>query len=298
MKFLFRVVKPGGFLVPTQFVDTILSVAPQKSIIRPNATVIPAGDRPDAPLEIPYFEQDDEMGGIEHTHRKENEDMDESSPGFGLMKLEPKEYSTFVDVSKKSIENITAISAFLERRFGMSMASKEDYLFMNGLGGDKQPLGLLNSLCKILVDRNTSGQIKYADIALIMASMLDFDGAFWIINQKSMPSIMTLADSNGNSIFIQGDATKKISSSLLGFPIKWSSRVQSLGSEGDISFVNPNYYVIKDGSGPAVEIYDVQPKKRLLTFTSVWNVDAQCWVKEPITREDGEEYSPVIKLTA
>ena len=292
---LISVGSSGGFLIPPQFQNTILSVDPQRSVVRSRATVIPAGDPPDAVFEIPYF--DSESGDIEYTSRKESGTMDESDPKFGLLKLQPTEKSTYVEVSKKTLENAPAVSAFLERRFNLSKQAKEDYLFINGSGED-EPQGIINSPAKISVSRNTSADIKFVDISSMLARQLDMSKGFWMISQSALPKIVALTDSAGNSIFIAGDVTKGISPSLLGFPIVWTSRTPALGTEGDISFLNLDYYLIKDGSGPYIDMYDVQPKTRMLIFTSVWNVDGQVWLKSPLTREDGVTYSPIVTLEA
>lgn len=285
----------GGNLVPTQFLDSILQVDPARSIVRPRAQVIPPGERPDATLEIPYFDMSDEYGDIEPETRAEDGTMSENDPTFGLLSLTPKEKSSYVEVSKKSLENITAISSFLERRFRLSKEAKEDYLFLRGTGTG-EPKGVLNAAARILVSRDTSANVKFADVTSMLASMLDFTGAAWVINQEALPKIVALADSNGNAVYIAGDASKGIPPTLFGFPVLWSSRNPGLGTAGDVMFANLSYYIIKDGSGPAIEMFDVQPKTRLVTFTSTWNTDGDLWLASAITREDGNDYSPVIVL--
>lgn len=284
----------GGNLVPSQFMDTILKVDPATSVVRPRATVIPAGDPPDAPFEIPYFDQSTDFTP---SKRGESDTMSEGSPEFGLLTLTPVELSIFIDVSKKAMNNITSLSAFLENMFRTRNNAKEDTLFLTGDGTDG-PKGVLNADCKIGVSRDTSSQIKFADVAAMMSSQLDFGKAFWIINQQAIPQVAAIADANGNSIFIQGNLAQNLPPSLMGAPIVWSPRISALGTEGDIMFVNLDYYLIKDGSGPAVEMYDVTPKTRMLTFTSVHNVDGDTWLKAAITREDGNTYSPVVTLEA
>lgn len=285
----------GGFMIPPQFSQNILAVDPSRAIVRSRAVVIPAGDMPDAEFQIPYFDQDDEHGGVSYTKRKEGGTMGESDVDIGLLKLKPQEQSTFVDVSKKTMENAPALASFIETRFRMGKLAKEDYLFINGSGVD-QPLGLLKSNCRIAVPRNTTANIKFVDIATMMASQLDMAKGFWLCTQRAIPQLVALTDSAGNSIYIAGDVSKGIPASLLGFPIVWSTRTPAVGEEGDISFVNLDYYLIKDGSGPFIDMYDVNPKQRMLTFTSVWNVDGQVWVKNAITRDDGEKYSPIVTL--
>ena len=47
----------GGFLVPQQFMDTLLSVSADRAIFRNLSRVIPAGSPPDAAITIPALDQ-------------------------------------------------------------------------------------------------------------------------------------------------------------------------------------------------------------------------------------------------
>ena len=47
----------GGFAIPEQFKPELMMVDPQMSIVRPRATVIPAGSPPDATLTMPALDQ-------------------------------------------------------------------------------------------------------------------------------------------------------------------------------------------------------------------------------------------------
>ncbi|MGB9825909.1 MAG: phage major capsid protein, partial [Desulfofundulus sp.] len=57
----------GGFAVPVQFRQEMLMIKPEAAIVRPRATVIPAGDPPDSMVTVPAFRQgaNGVLGGVE-----------------------------------------------------------------------------------------------------------------------------------------------------------------------------------------------------------------------------------------
>ncbi len=289
----------GGYLVGTEMLQTILAVNPERQIIRPRALVIPAGDQPNATFEIPYFDQSTSVAGsIAFAHRKEDVDMTESDADFGLLKLEAKEQSTYIQIGKKTATNgqAVALGAFISTFFLREKQATEDYKFLNGTGNN-EPIGMLNAACKISVTRNTSSQIKFADVTSMIVSLLDENGAIWIANRKSMAQIVQIADAAGNNLIYQpGNITQGIPATLFGIPLFKTTNTPSLGAEGDLMLVNPNYYVIKDGRPFELLTYDVRPEKQLLDFVGLWDVDGAPWVKSAITFKDGNSYSPIVVL--
>src|SRR5690606_27954016 len=52
----------GGYLVPTDFRTELLQVDPQSALVRPRATVIPAGSQPDAEVAMVALDQSGDKG--------------------------------------------------------------------------------------------------------------------------------------------------------------------------------------------------------------------------------------------
>lgn len=289
----------GGLLVGTEMARTILSVNPEREIIRPRAMVIPAGDQPNATFEIPYFDQSSSVAGsVAFEHRKESEDMSESDADFGMLRLEPKEQSTYLQIGKKTAVNGNAVGlgAFLSQFFRREKAASEDYMFLRGTGNN-QPLGMLNAPCKLNVTRNTSASIKFADLTGMVVKMLDQTGAMFAANRTALSELVSIADASGNNLIYQpGNITQGIPSTLFGIPLMFTTNLPALGTEGDLMLINPNYYVIKDGRAWELMLYDVRPEKQLLDYVGVWDVDGAPWLKSAVTMKDGNSYSPVVVL--
>lgn len=289
----------GGYLVGEDMLMTIMAIRPEQEIIRPRATVIPAGDQPNAAFEIPYFDQSSSVaGGIAFAGRKEDETVSEADADFNSLRLEPEEQSAFLQIGKKTALNgdAVALGTFLANFFRREKLATEDYLFFNGSGAG-QPQGILNSSCKLTVTRDTASKIKFADVAGLETKQLDDFGSIWVANKRAKAELATLSDANGNNlIYNAGDIQRGIPASLFGKPIFFTTNVPSLGTEGDLMLINPNYYIIKDGRGWELMVYDVRPDKQLLDYVGLWDVDAASWVANAIQFKDGNTYSPFVVL--
>ena len=292
----------GGYLVPEKWIPGILKVASEDGIVRPRATVIPAGSPPDAELNIPVLNQagaasHDMFSGVWFQWTNEGGAKPDKEPEFDSIKLAPEEYSASTILTDKIIRNAPALEAFVKAIYSRAQVAYEDYYFLNG-NGVNQPLGIINSPAYIQAVRTGAG-IVFADILLMLAQIIPGGRYEWIISRSCFAQIVNLVDANGNTIFIGGDITKAVPDRLMGYPIKWTFRVPALGAVGDITIADVSYYLIKDGFGPAFDtskhVYFVSNKTVLKMFA---NVDGQPWVNGTITAEDGAtEISPFVGLS-
>ncbi|GEA17506.1 phage major capsid protein [Moorella sp. E306M] len=291
----------GGFAVPTQFRDDMLMLRPEEAIVRPRATVIPAGDPPDGMITIPAFDQGAKgvFGGVEVYWVGEGEEKPETGAGLREVSLQPHEVAAHTVVTDKLLRNWQAASSFISTLLRSAVVAAEDMAFLRGNGVAK-PIGVLNGAGTIAVNRAVAGQITSNDVINMLAKLLpeSKQRAVWIANQSALPQIATLQDAAGNYIFIKGDATRGIPDTLLGIPIRFTGKTPALGQKGDLILVDFTYYLIKDGSGPFVaaseHVYFKQNKTVIKVF---WNVDGKGWVNEPLTLEDGiTKVSPYVVL--
>ena len=293
----------GGYLVPEKFAPGLLQVAGENGIVRPLATVIPAGSpSPDAELNIPLLNQagaseKDMFAGVWYTWTSEGGAKADVQPAFDSVKLAPEEYSASTILTDKLIRNAAAVEAYVKAVYSRAQVAFEDWHFLRGTGV-MQPLGVLNSPAYIQAVRTGAG-IVWADILLILAQILPGCNPVWVISRSCLAQIMNMVDAGGNSVFVQGDNSKKIPDRLIGYPIKWTFKVPALGAVGDISLCDFSYYLIKDGFGPAFDtskhVYFVSNKTVLKMFS---NVDGQLWLNGSITAEDNAtEVSPFVGLS-
>ncbi len=295
----------GGFLVPTQFRDTLLMVDPQQAIIEGRSNVMAAGTPPDTEITMPALDQtgaapDNVYGGVSVNWIGEGDKKPQTDATYREVSLRPHELAAHVQMTDKLMRNAPAFSSQIEMLMRNALMSAKEHAYYDGDGVAK-PLGILNSNATEVVTRDTSNQVNYVDVVEMAAKLLlDGGSGYWLITQSAYPQLARLQDSNGNIIW-QPNAVEGSPGSLLGFPVFYHQRSKQLGTKGDVMLVNTNpYYLVKPGSGPFVSMgYAgddfIQNKTRVKVFT---NVDAKPWLTEPFTQESGYTVSPFVALDA
>lgn len=290
-----------GIMIPAQFGQSILSLDGEGEIVMPMAQNIPAGDPPDAPFTVPYFQQgaDGANGGIVLNWTGEAKLVsDTKDPIIKDMTLTPQECSGMATVNNKTLANWMACGTFVQNLLRQAWADGRDNKLLLGSGAGC-PLGVLKAPGAIKIARDTAATVKYIDLLNMLARMYAGAGEMvWTINQTLMPTIMTMTDPEGHYIYSGGDATKGVPATLLGIRIKWNGKTPLLGAEGDVMLAKFNYYLTKAGSGPFVAISEhVKFTTNQTVFKIVANLDGQPWVKDPLKLADGKTtVSPYVIL--
>lgn len=290
----------GGFLVPTQFVEMLTAVAPQDAIVRPRATVIPAGDSPDAAVEIPADDQSGTRGvysGVDVVWTGEAQTKTETEPALRQIELSPKEVSGYTVLSDKLLRNAASSGPWVEAKLRAAVLAAEDVAFTTGDGVGK-PLGFIGHPSAINITRAGAAAIAYADIVAMYWRVIRRQGsAIWIGNPSILPQLMTLVDAGNHNIW-QANAREGEPPTLMGLPFLQNERQPVLGTAGDLVLANLTFYVIKDGTQMTI---DVSPHVKFLQNQSVlkvvWNVDGQPSLSSPLLLEDGTStQSPFVVL--
>ena len=288
----------GGFAIPTQFRAELLEIAQQGAIIRPRATVIPAGSPPDAKIEMPALDQgsgSNMYGGVEVEWIGENADIPETNASLRKVALEPNGVAAYIPITNKTLNNWQAAGALAMRLLGGALTAAEEYAFLNGDGVAK-PLGILNAGATYKVNRGGASTIAMSDLAEMLSRARFGGNLVWIASQSILPKLIALKD-DGDQLVWQPSLREDTPDTLFGRPVIWNERSPQLGSYGDIVLADLSYYLIKDGSGPLLSVSEhVEFKKDRTLFKLVSNVDGQPWLTEPIKQEGGYEVSPFVAL--
>jgi HK97 family phage major capsid protein len=289
----------GGFIVPEQFDMNIRMVNDQQAIFRPRCQVIPAGDPPDAAITIPALDQSGVKGvysGVTVTWIGEGDTKSETEPSFREIKLEPNEVAGHTIVTDKLLRNSAAAGALVSSLLRKAMVASEEDAFYTGDGVGK-PLGIIGHPATIVIVRAVANQIAYADV-IGMFARAKFGGRLaWIGSQTCLPQLMTMVDA-GNNLVWQPNAREGAPGTLLGIPFLLNDQSPILGTEGDLSLVDLDYYLIKDGSGIAITMSEhVRFTRNQTIIKAFWNVDGQSWVNTPLLQRDGvSTVSPFVTL--
>ena len=289
----------GGFLVPQQFSQTLLQVQPQDAIFRPRATVIPAGSPPDAPITFPALDQSGANGvysGVTVAWIGEGGAKPQTEPSFLDITLNPKEVAAHVVVTDKLLRNTAAASSVITTLLRRAILAAEDVAFLSG-NGVAQPLGILGHPSSLNIARAGAGAIAYADVVNMYARAKFGGPLVWIASQTTLPQLMRMVDT-GNNLVWQPNAREGAPGTLLGIPVLINERNPVLGAQGDLMLVDPNYYLIKDGSGIYISASEhVQFLNNKTVIKAFWNVDGQPWLSSALLLEDGvSTVSPFVVL--
>jgi len=270
-------------------------------LVRPRATVIPAGSPPDASITMPALDQSgtnpgNMFGGMTFNWIEEGGEKPETDADLKSITLTPHEIAGFVTVTDKLLRNWQASAAFIEGLMRGGVAAAEDYAFIRGTGVG-QPLGALNAPATKFVNRATINTVTYPDLLNMVAVLLMRGGTpVWSMPQQALPKIATMTDPEGHYIW-QASAVNGFAGTLLGYPVRWNNRAPGLGAKGDILLADWTYYLIKDGSGPYVATSEhVKFTSNKTVIKIFWNVDGAPWLNAPIKEENGYEVSPFIGL--
>lgn len=286
----------GGFLIPQKFGAMIMGFAPESGIVRPRATVIPAGDNPDAEILFPALDQSGTKGvysGVVTTWLAENATIDETSFSVRQIKMAPKAVAGYIAFSNKLLRNTAAASTLGTRLLSEAINKAEDDAFISGDGVGK-PMGFLNHASAKAINRTTASTVTYADLAAMVQNHKG-DMKEWVISQTLYSNILTMEDGAGRLIFTNG--VGGLAPTMLGFPVRWSERTPTKGVKGDIMLLDLSYYYVKDGSGL---LLSASEHVKFLTDQTVFkvtkSVDGQSSMNSTLKLENAETVSPFVIL--
>ena len=292
----------GGYMVPNQFRDQLLAVTPQEAIFRPRCTIIPAGDPPDATITMPALDQgagSNMYGGVTVYPIGEGDTLTETQAKLREVSWTPHQFGAYVLVTNKLLANWQSAGAFIQEQLRKAKNAYEDTQFYKGNGVAK-PKGVLNQAAAITVVRGTASTIVSGDIDNIMTRVKMGGSFLWIASQTTYPQLITLKNSNNWNLFAT-DYTKPMPNTLMGIPLVFADRSVALGTTGDLILVDLNYYLIKDGSGPYVDVSEhVYFTSAKTVVRLIWATDGNSWLNEalPLEGSTSNTVSPFVILGA
>lgn len=292
----------GGSLVPEKYMAELLAVDPEREIMAPGAMVIPADPAaPDAKTHWPTIAQSSTgvFGGMTFYWPDEGDAPGTGDISTGQITAEPHELVGYVTVSNKLLRNGRNASAVLSQILRQGVTALRDYVFIRGNGIGK-PQGYQNSPAALTANRTTANDIVFADVLALEQSLLpdSDDDAIWVASQSAKTKILSLKDDSNQSVYVAGDIKERIRHALLGRELRFSGRVPTLGTQGDLSLIDRRYYLIQEGMGVEVEM---SPHPKFLNAQTVIRImlsfDGKLWLEEPVTLEDATtQVSPAVVL--
>lgn len=302
----------GGFLVPEEQRMEVMMLALENAIMRPNAFVIPM--RSDT-LKIPRVQDSSHassvFGGVVAYWTEEAASLSETNPAFAQMVLRAHKLTGYTYCSNELLnDNAVGLETLLKRLFPDAITYYEDTAFLTGTGSG-QPLGISGAGCLIAVSRNTASHFYFQDVVGMYARMLpsSLNRAIWIISPAVLPELLSMespaaqaATAGGHLAWLptsEGLKSNPLPMRLLGRPVYISEKISTLGTAGDVYFIDPSYYII--GDRQALE-FEASTHYRFandeITYRFKQRCDGQPWLSSTLTpKNSGNTLSPIVQLS-
>lgn len=192
--------------------------------------------------------------GVQAKWRAEGTKMDPSKLATGSELMRLHELYAFVLATGELVKDAPRLADRLTRKAGLALRYKINESIVNGTGVG-QPLGWFLSSAKVQVSKESSqaaATFVGANAAKMFARLINPGQGIWYINQDVLPQLITM--NIANNIVYMPPATGFTGAPggfLLGRPVIPLENCQTVGTVGDVQFVNPNgYYAIHQGLNP------------------------------------------------
>ena len=268
----------GGFLIGQDFAQQLLQKTYETGLLAPRCTKIPISPNSNGLIANGVDETSrkdgSRWGGIQSFWENEADEFSGKKPKFNRVELKLKKLTGLCYATDELLMDSTALEAVISQAFAEEFGFKMDDAIMNGLGAG-QPLGFLQSGALVTVPKETgqaAGTILLANIIKLYSHMWSKSksNAVWFINQDIIPQLYALNISVGNNAYPvympPGGVSAEPYGTLFGRPVIEVEQAGSLGSVGDINFIDLSQYLLidKGGINAATSIhvrflYDVRP---------------------------------------
>lgn len=260
----------GGYLVPEEYDERLITVLEDENIVRSLATVITtagnhkiniAGTRPAAA----WIDEGAELKFGEAT--------------FKQMLLDAHKLHVAIKVTEELLyDSAFNLETYITEQFGKALANAEEDAFLNGDGNNK-PTGIFHETNGGTFLEKVS-TIKSDDVInLVHALKRPYrKNAVFITNDKTIAQIRKFKDSNGAYIW-QPSYQQSEPDKLLGYPIYTSA----YAPENAIAFGDFSYYNIGDrGARSFKALTELFAGNGMIGYVAKERVDGKLIVKEAV----------------
>ena len=252
----------GGFAVPTQFSNSLMSNQLEDSIMYPRAMKIPMQTNS---IDIPVIEDASHAssvyGGIIIYRPDEGGSLTSSKIKFGNVNLKLNKLAGLAYVSSELLEDSPiSIEPLLNKAFGEAIGFQIDDDIINGNGAN-QCLGILNAPSLVSVTKETgqaADTIVTKNIVKMWSRLRSRSqrNAIWVANNDAFPQLSTLTQevgTGGSAAGLIQMATNGVTGSpmmtLMGRELKLTENCQTIGDAGDIILADMGQYLVGEKAG-------------------------------------------------
>ncbi|MBO3751542.1 phage major capsid protein [Streptosporangiaceae bacterium NEAU-GS5] len=297
----------GGFLVPETLRSQLLQVALEMAVVRPRATVVPMESaRVPFPMIDVTSNASTVFGGMVGYWGEEGATLTDSAAKFGRIVLDARKLTGFSAVPNELLQDsLISFAALIETLWPQALAFFEDVAFMVG-SGVGEPLGFLGNSATVAVAKE-SGQagatILLENVIKMYSRMLPSSLArgIWICSPDAIPELFTMALSvgTGGGPVMLTNVAGPAPMTIFGRPLIVSEKAKTVGTQGDLAFVDLAYYLVGDRQTMSAQSStEFQFGSDKTCFRIIQRVDGRPWIQSAITPQNGSSntLSPFVEI--
>lgn len=235
----------GGYLVPDEFENTLVSGLEEEGSIRSLAHVFTTSN---GVHKIPVVQTKGTANWID-----ENGSYGDSDDVFGQEQIDAHKVGTVIKVSEELLnDSAFDLEKYFQEEFARRIGAKEEEAFIVG-DGSKKPTGILNATGGAEI-----GVTAASDKAITADEVIDLfysvkapyrKNAVWVLNDSTVRAIRKLKDSNGQYLW-QPALHEGDHETLLGKKILTSPYMPEIGAgQKVVMFGDLSFYWIGDRQG-------------------------------------------------
>lgn len=259
----------GGFLVQTDHSAELLTLVHETGQLSRQTDRRPIGANANG-MSINLIDETSRVdgsrwGGVQAYWSSEAGSLTASRPKYAKLKLDLGKLIGLYYATDEELADVSNLEANVTRAFAEEFGFKVDDAIVRGTGAG-MPLGWLNAGATVSVSKETgqaAATILGENVKKMYARMHapSVGRAVWFINQDCWPQIFELHQvigTGGVPLFVPaGGISGAPFGTLLGRPIQPIEQASTLGTVGDINFVDLSQYlsIEKGGITPASSIH-------------------------------------------
>lgn len=290
----------GGFLLQQDFSSEIMKHAHEQAVIMNRVRRVPIGPNSNG-LKMNAVDETSRangsrFGGIRGYWLAEAMTKISSQPKFRQMEWTLHKLGVLMYATDELLQDTTALGSIMEQGASEEVSFLVDDSIFNGTGVG-MPVGIMNSPAKIAITPE-AGQVATEllpeNVFKMWSRMWGRSrlNALWFINQDLEPAMFGMkfpVGTGGQPVYLPpGGLSASPYATLMGRPVIPTEFNSTLGTEGDIMFVDPNQYLMIDKGGLqyATSIH-VQFITDQTAFRWVYRVDGKSLWSSPLTPYKG-----------
>jgi HK97 family phage major capsid protein len=230
----------GGFLVPEELRNEVLTRAPELSELFPFARRVRVGTNAGS---VPRLATDISISWSE----AENEEFNESDPVFSELPFAVKRANAVCYASRELLaDSGPGVAELLTRLFAEATAAERDRVIAVG-DGSSEPEGVASATLSSVA---VGGSVTFAKLVEIECALAKKyrRSARWMMSNANVRRVMSLVDSDERPLFVR-DLAEGSPARLLGYPVSQ----QDDFPDGEIYFGDLAYYYWFDREQMGIE---------------------------------------------